>query len=235
MDNSSLPEAEFYDGPFGRGLKRLFDIVIACVLLIIVSPLLLLAIIGIIMSSSGPIFYPAQRVGRFGKTFKMYKFRTMSTVAWQGSKITAPQDSRIFPFGAILRKFKIDELPQFLNIIKGDMSVIGPRPEDPSIVDKDYAPWMKETLLVRPGITSPGAIFGYLYADDYLDPDDPEQSYLDHVLIPKLALERAYLERAKFLSDLRYLVLTVVAIGAIAIGTKINLPKIDTDHAKKWL
>lgn len=230
-----MHSSKFYTGTSVRGLKRLFDIFVACVLLIVLSPFLLFAIIGIAVSSPGPIFYLAHRTGRGGKTFKMYKFRTMHPEINQGSRITAPGDRRVFPFGAMMRKLKIDELPQFLNILKGDMSVIGPRPEDPSIVRDYYTPWMVETLLVRPGVTSPGAIFGYLYADNYLDLIDPEKSYLDHILTPKLALERAYLERAGFLSDFKYIFLTVAAIVAIMIDRKFSLPKVDTESAKKWL
>lgn len=113
-------------------MKRTTDIALAVILLILLSPVLLLAAIGVRLSSNGPIFFRAQRVGRDGTQFEMLKFRTMHMHSG-GPVITSHGDSRIFAFGSFLRKFKIDELPQFYNVLKGDLSVVGPRPEDPKI------------------------------------------------------------------------------------------------------
>ncbi len=218
----------------GRFFKRLFDALVASMALIALSPLLILAAIGIKATSPGPIFYKAKRVGKGAQPFAMLKFRTMHVDSDKQSAITAPSDKRIFGFGLLLRKLKIDELPQFWNIIVGDMSFVGPRPEDPKIVTKDYTTWMKETLLVTPGVTSPGAVYGYVFGDALLDDADPEGSYARNLLPPKLALERAYLERAGFLTDLGYILLTARAIVAHMTGRKVGLPQADVEGARRW-
>src|SRR5690606_34349615 len=148
-----------------------------------------------------PVLYYAERVGYGGRPFCMYKFRTMHVREEAGPEITGPNDARVFRFGALLRKTKLDELPQLLNVLSGEMSIVGPRPESVAIVREHYVPWMKETLLARPGITSPGAIFGYTHGEAMLDAADPEGSYVKAQLIPKLAIERAYMERATVLRD----------------------------------
>jgi len=150
------------------------------------------------------------------------------------SLITSPRDNRIFPFGNLIRRLKIDELPQFWNILNGNMSLIGPRPEAPDIVEKHYTGWMYETLRNRPGVTSPGAIYNYLMADTLIDYNDPEGSYVRNLLPPKLALERAYLERANFLSDLGYIVVTACAIFAHVFGRGVRLPEKDVVAAQRW-
>ena len=214
--------------------KRLFDILFALAILLLSFPVLLLAALGIKLLSSGPVFYRAKRVGQNMQVFDMLKFRSMHVGSDKGSAITGPSDSRIFPFGALLRKTKIDELPQFLNVLKGDMSIVGPRPEDPGIVEKSYLPWMKETLDVQPGITSPGAIYYYAYGLELLSDDDIEGSYVDRLLKPKLALERAYLDRAGFWSDLYYVILTFFAVIANALGRRIPPASADMKAAEKW-
>ena len=121
-------------------VKRLADVTITMMLLLALSPLMIIAAAGIWLSGPGSIIYRAKRVGRNGRRFTMYKFRTMEVSAeskW--SPITAKDDRRVFAFGAWLRRLKIDELPQLFNILKGDMSVVGPRPEDPQIVDRLFA------------------------------------------------------------------------------------------------
>ena len=217
-----------------RIVKRCFDLLVAALALILTSPILLGAALGIRLTSAGPIFYRARRAGLNGRPFAMLKFRTMHVGADRAGPITAPGDARVFRFGGLLRRLKIDELPQFWNILIGDMSVVGPRPEDPGIVDRDYTPWMRETLLVRPGVTSPGAIYGYVYGDALLDAENVETAYVDMLLRPKLALERAYLERANFWSDCYYMVLTALAIVASVGGRTVSLPSKDTERAQKW-
>src|SRR5947209_559846 len=127
--------------------KRLFDVLVSAVALAVLSPLFLLAALGIRLSSRGPVFYRARRVARGGEPFTMHKFRTMHV--HQGaapSAITGPSDRRVFFFGALLRRLKIDELPQFWDVLRGKMSLVGPRPEDPRIVRDHYAPEHLETL-----------------------------------------------------------------------------------------
>ncbi len=218
----------------GRAGKRTFDVVVAATALLAVSPLLLIALIGIKLTSPGPVFYKAKRVGMGGANFSMLKFRTMHVGSDRQSAITAPDDRRVFRFGRILRQLKIDELPQFWNILSGDMSLVGPRPEDPKIVEHHYTAWMRETLEVPPGVTSPGAVYGYVFGDDLLDAEDPEGSYVSKLMPPKLALERAYLDRAGFLSDLHYIVMTASAILLSIFRRKVRLPDIDIRAASRW-
>lgn len=214
-------------------MKRVADIVLSLILLISLSPVLALAAIGVRLSSNGPIFFRAQRVGRGGIPFKMLKFRTMH-VHSGGPVITSHGDSRIFPFGSFLRKSKIDELPQFYNVLKGDLSVVGPRPEDPKIVRKHYTDWMMETLDVRPGITSPGAVYYYLLGEDLVDPIHPERSYVERLLPAKLAVERAYLERANFFSDLKVVGLTALAVLGPPFGLRVKPDARDLAAAEHW-
>lgn len=218
----------------GRLLKRGFDVGVALVALLLTSPLLVFAAVGILLTSPGPIFYRAARTGIGGEPFAMLKFRTMHIGSDRQSAITAPGDTRIFGFGALLRKLKIDELPQFWNILRGDMSFVGPRPEDPKIVARDYTDWMRETLEVVPGVTSPGAVYGYIYGDALLEDANPEESYARNLLPPKLALERAYIERAGFLSDLQYMLLTAWAIVAHMLTRQVRLPRADIEGARRW-
>jgi lipopolysaccharide/colanic/teichoic acid biosynthesis glycosyltransferase len=172
-----------------------------------------------------------------GKTFKMFKFRSMDATSTEdrGSAITAHNDKRVFRFGGFLRKTKLDELPQLLNVLIGNMSIVGPRPEDPKIVELYYANWMKVTLSVRPGITSPGAIFYYARCDDLIDEDDPEGSYATLALPLKLAVERAYLERATWRSDLVCIAQTVLAIFGKMTNHPVPPFAADLTAASKWV
>jgi len=215
-------------------IKRLFDICIAALLVAICAPVIFCAAIGIWLSSPGPVLYRAQRVGRHGKIFDMLKLRTMHITAAEGSRITAPGDQRVFQFGRFIRNLKIDELPQFLNILCGDMSLVGPRAEDPLIVEQHYSEWMMETLHVAPGVTSPGAIYGYIMSETLLSPHEPEASYVEHMLQPKLALERAYLDRANLLSDIHYILLTARSIIGQVVGHPVALPSADIKAARHW-
>ena len=214
--------------------KRLFDIFIALLALSVLSPLIVLCAIGIKLSSSGPILYRAVRVGQDGQKFSMLKLRTMRIESDHASAITAPGDSRVFGFGKFIRMMKMDELPQFWNILVGDMSVVGPRPEAADIVDSAYTDWMHETLKVRPGVTSPGAIYNYLMSDTLINPEDPERSYAERMLPPKLALELAYIQRASFAKDFGYVALTSWAVIANALGLRARLPAVDVEGARKW-
>ena len=218
----------------GAVAKRLFDVPVAALLLLLCSPVLVIAALGIWLTSPGPLLYRARRTGRHGTEFYMFKLRTMHVETASASAITAPGDTRIFPFGRVIREFKIDELPQFWNILIGDMSLVGPRAEDPMIVSLHYSDWMIETLSVAPGLTSPGAIYGYMVSDTFLDPNDPESSYVARLLRPKLALERAYIERANFVQDICYIILTIWAIIGRAFGRQTLLPQADIEAAKKW-
>ena len=151
----------------------------------------------------------------------MYKFRTMR-VATGGvaSPITALNDSRVFPFGAFLRATKIDELPQLINVLKGDMSLVGPRPEAPEIVRRHYTPEDLTTLQVPPGITSPGTVYYYTHCESTLVPDSVVDEYVQRVLPAKLALDRVYITRPTVVYDVRLIVRTIVAVVGRVLGRR---------------
>lgn len=201
--------------------KRIIDVTISVIAIIVTMPLWIIAAIGIKAQSPGPIFYPAKRAGVDGSIFTMHKFRTMH---WQpqgaGPVITGQNDARIFKFGNFLRKAKIDELPQFIDVVTGHLSIVGPRPEDPRIVDLHYTPWMKETLRIKPGITSPGALWGYTKMDQYLVGADPESAYVEKVLPYKLALEYVYFKNHNTKYDLSLMWRTAVIVVQIILGKK---------------
>lgn len=198
-------------------LKRFFDVMVSGLALLAVWPAILLTAMITKMVSPGPAFFLAKRVGKNGEIFSMYKIRTMHITNDIGAAITAPQDARIFPFGLFVRNAKLDELPQFWNVLIGDMSIVGPRPEDPQIVSDYYTGWMSKTLEIRPGITSPGAVFGYLKGDEYLQGDNVERSYADKLLPKKLRIELDYLQKASFLTDLKVIFETARAIAVTAV------------------
>lgn len=214
-------------------LRRVFDLGVALLVLSLTAPLILAGALGIVVSSPGPVFYRARRVGRDGRDYAMFKLRTMH-VKPGGAAITGKDDARVFRLGGLLRRLKIDELPQFWNVLNGDMSIVGPRPEDPEIVAAHYTPWMRETLTVRPGITSPGAIWYYAHSDRLLDPADPEGSYIAQALTPKLALERAYMERADFGTDLATILMTVRAVLGQITGRPVEPAVEDRRAAEAW-
>jgi lipopolysaccharide/colanic/teichoic acid biosynthesis glycosyltransferase len=226
-------------------IKRLFDAGVSLAILIVCSPLLALAAIGIKLTDPGPIFYLAPRIARdrrrdradrraksrdsdrrrqdgyWGREFTMYKFRTMRIAPSVGaSPITARNDSRVFPFGAFLRATKIDELPQLFNVLKGDMTLVGPRPEAPEIVRRHYSPDDLTTLRAAPGVTSPGTVYYYTHCESILATDDAVDQYVEELLPAKLALDRVYLRRATMLYDLRVIVRTIAGIGARVLRSK---------------
>lgn len=217
-------------------MKRAFDITFALVFLLFASPLMAVAALGIQLTSPGAVLYRAQRVGLGGVPFEMLKFRSMHVArpGAEGDAITAHGDSRVFGFGRLIRKLKIDEMPQALNVLAGEMSVVGPRPEDPRIVARAYKGWMLETLDVRPGLTSPGAVWYYARAEHLITAADPEGSYIDRILAPKLAIERAYMERMGFWNDLATAARTVLAILGQIVGLSVMPAEVDLRRALEW-
>jgi len=215
-------------------MKRGFDISVAVALLVLTAPFFLFAWIGIKLSSPGPVLYHAKRIGLHGVPFSMLKFRTMH-VHSGGALISAKNDVRIFRFGALLRQLKIDELPQFLNVLAGQMAIVGPRPEAPEIVKNAYSSWMRETLDIRPGITSPGTVFYYAVGEHLVDADDPEGSYISGIMPLKLAVDRGYMERATLLSDITTILRTVAAITGNAIGKPVPVSRRDIAAAQNWV
>lgn len=199
--------------------KRLFDIAAALAALLVLSPILLLAALGIRLSSRGPILYCALRAGKDGRPFTMHKFRTMAlSQSKDASAITSSNDQRVFPFGKVLRRLKIDELPQLFDVLRGSMTIVGPRPEDLQIVSKHYAPEHLETLRVRPGLASPGSIYNYTHGERLIGSEQPERDYLVNLLPVKLALDHVYVRNASMLYDLRLIGRTLWIILQIGLG-----------------
>lgn len=207
-------------------VKRLFDIVCAGTALVVAAPLIGLAALGIKLTDRGPVFYRARRVGYLGREFTMWKLRTMRTgdsglgTGNSGPRITGHQDDRISPIGRILRRTKIDELPQLFNVLRGDMAIVGPRPEDPAIVREHYSSTDLETLGVRPGLASPGSLYQFTSGEKLLHADDPETHYVDKLLKTKLALDRVYIRRASLRHDFAIIARTALTIGAVALGRR---------------
>jgi lipopolysaccharide/colanic/teichoic acid biosynthesis glycosyltransferase len=183
--------------------RRKTEAVLAAVALLAAAPLMLVIAIGIRLSDPGPVFHLAERVGVRGARFRMYKFRTMRIASGPESRIAGIGDARVFAFGGLLRRLKLDELPQLLNIIRGDMAFVGPRPEDPWIVEHVYTEADRKTLETPPGLTSPGTLYYFTRAERLLDRTAPEASYIAGPLKVKLALDRAWVSRASAVSDLR--------------------------------
>lgn len=199
-----------------RFIKRTFDILASTIALIVLSPIWLIAAIGIIVSDPGPIFYCATRVGKDNKLFKMIKFRSMRVDKNADEKSLRPDQERIFSFGRFIRATKIDELPQLLNVFIGDMAVVGPRPASADQVDITRSGENEIVASIKPGLTSPSALYDYLYGDSIED----EAEYMDKVAPTRLALDRYYIGKQSIGYDIRMIWYTIVCI----IGTVINRP-----------
>jgi lipopolysaccharide/colanic/teichoic acid biosynthesis glycosyltransferase len=193
-------------------MKRLFDLFFSSMGLIVLWPLFLVIAILIKQDSSGPVFFQQKRVGRGFKVFNLYKFRTMAADApSKGLTVTAGGDSRITPIGAFLRKTKIDELPELINVLKGDMSLVGPRPEVPKYVEMFKGEY-KEILKLKPGITDYAAIEFRDEEGILKRYDNPEEGYVKEVLPRKIELYKKYLQERNFLIDIRLIFLTLYRI-----------------------
>ena len=193
-------------------LKRAMDIVISGGALLVLWPVLVLIALAIKIDDPGPVFYRQVRVGRNGREFRIYKFRTMVVDAdKKGLAITVGRDNRITRMGRILRKTKLDELAQLINVFTGEMSFVGPRPEVPKYVNM-YTPYQRQVLLVRPGITDYASI-AYRNENDLLaGAEDPEKMYIDVIMPDKIELNMKYLHEISPLADIRLILSTIVAV-----------------------
>ena len=179
-------------------VKRCFDLLFAVLFMIVFSPIYLLTIVIIKITSPGPAIYRAARVGKDGQLFTCYKFRSMRVDSGKVRLTTLENDDRIFPFGKFIRKTKIDEMPQVVNILKGDMSVVGPRPEDKENADKVYVGEYVHIMDVRPGLTSTASLYDYTHGELYEDEDSYEKEFMPK----KLKLELYYVEHRSFVYDI---------------------------------
>ncbi|MGA4668884.1 sugar transferase [Propionibacteriaceae bacterium Y1923] len=192
--------------------KRVFDLAASGAGLVVASPLLLGSAVAIkVDDPSGPVFFRQERVGLGGRTFRIHKFRSM-TVANSGALVTSANDARITRVGAFLRKSKLDELPQLIDVFVGDMSLVGPRPEVPKYVAMWGEEAAEEILSVRPGITDPASIVYRNEQDELAAAEDPEQHYVEVILPRKVALYRDYVRTNSLLGDLRLILQTLLTV-----------------------
>lgn len=185
-------------------LKRCFDLLFAVCFLIVFSPVYIISWLIIKIVSPGPAIYKAERVGKNGKLFKCYKFRSMRVDSGKVRLTTLENDDRIFPFGKFIRKAKIDEMPQVVNILKGEMSVVGPRPEDKENADKVYIGECVHILDVKPGLTSTASLYDYTHGELFED----EESYEKEFMPKKLKLELYYVNNRSFWYDIQLVLKT---------------------------
>lgn len=193
-------------------LKRLFDIVFSFTGFIVLSPLLLVLGLWVAFGSKGGMFYRQERIGRNGKVFRLFKFRSMYTNSDKKGLLTVGgRDPRITPAGYYLRRYKLDELPQLLNVLIGDMSLVGPRPEVKKYVDL-YTPEQRKVLLVRPGITDYASLEYFEENDLLARSADPEKTYIEEIMPAKLRLNERYIMEAGLLTDLKIILRTLKRI-----------------------
>lgn len=189
--------------------KRVLDLASALVGLLLLSPILAIVAIVILADDGRPVFFRQARIGHRGTPFRIWKFRTMCANAeTQGRQITVGDDPRITRVGGVLRRLKVDELPQLINVVKGEMSLVGPRPEVPEYVAR-YAPEQRNVLSIVPGITDPASI-EYRHESDILAcAHDPERTYVDVIMPEKIRLNLEYAKSATVWTDLRVIAGTI--------------------------
>lgn len=183
--------------------KRSFDVTLSLAGLLLLLPVWPVVAAGVFLSDGFPILYRARRAGLRGRSFTLHKFRTMRVDTGQRSRITAGVDPRVFPFGAFMRRTKLDELPQLFDILRGEMSIVGPRPEDATIVEEHYRAEWFESLSVRPGLTSPGTLYYYSVQEKAIPEADAEEYYFETILPEKMALDIDYVRNASLGYDIR--------------------------------
>jgi len=191
--------------------RRLFDAAASAAGLVVLSPLFALLAIWIKLDSSGPVFYRGERVGKDGRLFRMFKFRSMvRDAAEMGPGLTARGDPRVTRAGRVLRSTKLDELPQLINVLRGEMSLVGPRPEDPRYVAL-YSPDQRRILSMRPGMTSLASL-KYRDEEDLLWNDDVDDLYSRFLMPRKLEIDLAYVDTRTVWSDFKVLAMTIAAL-----------------------
>lgn len=192
-------------------LKRIFDITLSLFGLIILLPFMLIIAILIKIDSKGPVFFKQIRVTKNGKEFKIFKYRTMRVGSDKYSQITVGKDGRITKIGSFLRKYKLDEIPQLINVLIGDMSLVGPRPEVPKYVAL-YTDEQKEILKVRAGITDYASIEFSDENDLLASEEEPEKAYIEKIMSKKIELNKKYLSEISILTDIKIILLTIKKI-----------------------
>jgi lipopolysaccharide/colanic/teichoic acid biosynthesis glycosyltransferase len=193
-------------------LKRLFDLAVSAIALVVLSPLLAVLALLIKRHDGGPVLYAGRRVGKDGKPFGMYKFRSMVLNADRiGGSSTPDDDPRITPIGRFLRRSKLDELPQLLNVLPGEMSIVGPRPQVQWAVDL-YTPEQREVLTVPPGITDYASVRFPNEGEILKGSTDPDRDYMEKIHPEKMRLSLEYVRNRSLLTDLKVILQTSLAI-----------------------
>jgi lipopolysaccharide/colanic/teichoic acid biosynthesis glycosyltransferase len=189
-------------------VRRLIDVLAAATGLVVLSPVLLAIALFIKLHDGGPIFYSSRRVGKGGKLFAIHKFRSMVQNAHtMGMGLTMKEDRRVTPIGRVLRRYKLDELPQLFNVITGEMSLVGARPEDPKFV-AHYTSDQRRILEYRPGITSPASL-KFRNEEELLSGEDAERLYVERLLPQKLTIDLEYQSQRTVMSDMRLILQTI--------------------------
>ena len=193
-------------------MKRIFDIVLSAMGLLVLLPFFIVLAILIVLDSKGGVFYKQLRVGKNNTDFYLYKFRSMRTDAdKQGLLTVGGRDPRITKIGYFIRKYKLDELSQLINVLKGDMSLVGPRPEVRKYVDM-YSPEQLQVLSVKPGITDPASIAYFDENELLAKSPHPEETYINEVMPAKLKINLAYINNRNFVADLKIILKTLAKI-----------------------
>ena len=192
-------------------MKRIFDLSFSIIVLCLFLPIGGLIAICIVFNSKGGVFYKQKRVGKNGKLFYVLKFRSMELNSDTTGQLTVGNDPRITRVGSFIRKVKLDEFPQFLNVLKGDMSIVGPRPEVPEFVAL-YSKEQRKVLLVRPGITDEASLIYFEENILLATSNDPKKSYVEEIMPAKIAINLAYLENRSLLADCKVIGKTILRI-----------------------
>ncbi len=207
--------------------KRVFDIFVSALMLVILSPLFLILAVAVKIDSKGPVFYRQERVTQYGKHFKMFKFRSMVVNADKGSQVTVDQDSRITRMGRLIRKCRLDEVSQLIDVFRGTMTFVGTRPEVPKYV-AGYTPEMMATLLMPAGVTSLASIYYKDEAELLNGAEATDKVYIEKILPAKMYYNLKAIEKFGFWRDIKTMFMTVFAVlGKEYKGDYVE-PKIET-------
>lgn len=194
-------------------MKRLFDIIVSFVGLILIFPFLFLLAFLIKAGSKGPVFYRGLRIGKNGKPFRIFKFRTMVENAENlGGPSTASDDPRLTKIGNFLKKYQLDELPQLINVLKGEMSLVGPRPEVKMYTDMMTAEERNTILSIAPGMTDLASLWNFHEGETLKGGSDPEKTYMEKIRPTKIKLQMEYVKNRSFMLDLRIIIRTIMKI-----------------------
>jgi len=209
---------------------RFIELILALMMLITLSPLLIIVSIIIKISSPGPVLFKPKRIGYKGEVFTLYKFRSMHVNSGDIRVTTLKNDNRVYPFGKFIRNTKIDELPQLINILRGDMAFIGPRPEDKKVYEEYFIGRYTEIYDVKPGLSSPASLYDFTYGEMYEDSED----YVENFLYKKLELELYYSKNKNIVYDAKIFFKTIYIIVLKIFGANQFKPPKEMKHIGEY-